>query len=83
MNQVKVYGADWCPMTQRTLAHLRSLGVPYDYIDIEHDPAARKWVKEQNGGREKKPTLDVHGTVLAEPSNEELDDQLVSAGLLG
>ena len=77
MKSVKVYGADWCPMTRRSLDHLRLLGVPFDYIDIEEDPAASEWVKGQNDGKELKPTIDIDGRVLAEPSNEELDAALV------
>ncbi len=79
---IKVYGADWCPSTQRTLQHLRGLQIPHEYIDIERDPAAREWVKRQNGGKEKKPTVDIQGEVLSEPSNPELDDALAGAGIL-
>ena len=76
MKSVKVYGADWCPMTRRSLDHLRLLHVPFDYIDIEKDPAASEWVKRQNHGKELKPTIDIEGRILAEPSNEELDAAL-------
>lgn len=76
MSQVKVYGADWCSMTQRTLSHLNELRVPYEYINIEEDRRAREWVRDQNDGREKKPTVDIGGEVLSEPSNEELDSAL-------
>ena len=68
-------------MTTRTREHLRSVGVEYDYIDIEKDRKAREWVKEQNGGKEKKPTVRIHDRVLAEPSNGELDRELAAAGL--
>ncbi len=82
MADIKVYGADWCPMTRATREHLRAVGVEYDYINIEADPAARKWVRDQNDGLEKKPTLDIAGEVLSEPTDEELDDVLASAGIL-
>lgn len=82
MDNVVVYGADWCVMTRRTLAHLDQVGVEYRYIDVEEDPKASEWVKQQSDGREKKPTLDIGGTVLVEPSNGELDDVLRSKGLL-
>ena len=76
-----VFGADWCSMTKRTLAHLDRIKVPYDYVDIDNDDAARKWVAEQNGGKEKKPTLDIAGTILTEPSNGELDAALTAQGI--
>ena len=82
MAQVKVYGADWCSMTQSTLAHLDGLGVDYDYIDIDKDRQAAKWVAQQNGGKEKKPTLDIAGVVLSVPSNHELDEALANKHVL-
>ena len=75
---VKVYGADWCGMTRRTLSHLDSIGVEYEYINVDHDPAASEWVKQQNAGKEKKPTLDIDGRVITYPSNQELDELLGS-----
>ncbi len=77
-----MYGADWCSMTTRTLAHLEKVGVPFDYIDVEADEAASQWVKDQNGGKEKKPTLDVGGKVLSEPTNSQLEAALREAGLM-
>ena len=81
MAVIKVYGADWCPLTARALQHLRELGVEYEYIDIEADAGASKWVKSQNGGKEKKPTVDIAGRILSEPSNEDLDRALANAGI--
>ncbi len=76
MSRVEVYGADWCEDTKRTRKHLDELGVDYDYINIEQDEEAARWVKEQNGGKERKPTLKINGRVLSTPSNEELDAAL-------
>lgn len=81
MSQVAVYGTDWCPNTRRTLEHLRNLGVPFDYINIEHDANARRWVQDQNEGKERKPTLDISGRILSEPSDSEVDRALASAGI--
>ncbi|MCU1330356.1 MAG: glutaredoxin-like protein [Bryobacterales bacterium] len=76
MKKVTVYGADWCPLTRRALDHLGAIGVPFDYIDVEADPAASEWVKSQNNGKEKKPTIDIDGQILVEPLNSELDSVL-------
>ncbi len=76
MSRIKVYGADWCEDTQRTRSHLDRLGVDYDYINIEEDEQAARWVRERNDGRERKPTLEINGRVLSTPSNEELDAAL-------
>ncbi|MFL6451586.1 MAG: glutaredoxin family protein [Bryobacteraceae bacterium] len=80
MADIKVYGADWCSMTKRTLAHLDQLRVPYEYVDIDDDRRAASWVAAQNDGKEKKPTVDIAGYVLSEPSNQELDDALREKG---
>jgi mycoredoxin len=76
MPKVIVYGADWCPLTRRALMHLEQIGVPFDYVDVEADPKASEWVKRQNGGKEKKPTIDIDGQILSEPTNEELEAAL-------
>ncbi len=82
MAEIKVYGADWCSMTKNTLAHLKALNLRFEYINIDQDREGAKWVAAQNNGREKKPTLDIDGTVISEPSNEELDKVLEKQGLL-
>ena len=79
---VKVFGADWCPMTQRTLMYLRDKRVEFVYTDIDNDPDAAEWVADQNNGKEKKPTLDIDGRILTEPSNAQLEKALKEAGLL-
>jgi glutaredoxin len=80
--EVKVYGADWCGDTQRTLKHLSDLGVAHSYINIEQDEEARAWVREHKAGKERKPTLDVAGQVLSVPSDRDLDSALREKGLM-
>jgi glutaredoxin len=82
MEKVKVYGADWCGDTKRTLKTLDKLGVAYDYINVEEDEQASNWVKEQNDGKERKPTLKVGEQVLSVPSDEELRLILTDNGML-
>jgi glutaredoxin len=80
MNKVKVFGAEWCEDTQRTRQHLDNLKIPYDYINIDHDKAAEKWITEQNNGKRKTPTIDLNGKILIEPTNEEVDAALNRRG---
>ncbi len=82
MASVKVYGADWCGDTRHAREFLDGLGVEYDYIDVEQDEQASAWVKEQNGGKERKPTLDVKGQVLSVPTDHELVSALRELGLM-
>jgi glutaredoxin len=76
MKEIKVYGADWCPHTQQAIDLLEELNIPFEYIDVEADPAASEWVKRQNGGKEIKPTVDIDGDVLSGPSAQELEAAL-------
>jgi hypothetical protein len=39
-------------------------------------------VKQQAGGKEKKPTLDIDGQVLVTPTNNELDQVLRAKNIL-
>ena len=82
MDKVKVYGADWCGDTVRTVEQLKSLGVAYDYIDIEEDEQAARWVREQNDGKERKPTVKLGEKVLSVPSDEELETALRENNLI-
>lgn len=83
MADIKVYGADWCEDTQSTRRFLESNGIVYDYINIDRDRAAAKWVMDHNGGKEKKPTLDVKGQVLTSPSETQLMETLQAQGIIG
>ncbi len=80
--EVKVYGADWCGDTQRTLKHLEKLGVAFKYINVEQDERASDWVKEHNDGKERKPTLDLAGQVLTTPTDRELESALREKGFM-
>jgi len=82
MSSINIYGTDECEDTQHTRQHLDTLGIPYDYINIEQDPDAANWVRHHNEGSEKTPTVDVDGLVLTMPSDDELDEVLRSEGLL-
>ncbi len=81
MADVVVYGADWCSLTQNALTHLKGKGVDYEYINIDKDREAAKWVADQNDGKEKKPTLKVQDEVLTTPTNHELDAVLARKGI--
>jgi mycoredoxin len=79
---VKVYGTDWCEDTRHAREFLDRLGVQYRYVDIEQDEGAAQWVREQNGGKERKPTVDVAGQVLCLPTDHELTSALRERGLM-
>jgi glutaredoxin len=80
MKTIKVYGVDWCGDTRRTLQHLDAAGVKYDYINVDNDQTASDLVKQLNGGKELKPTIDLNGNILSVPSNAEIDQALDEGG---
>ena len=79
---VKVYGADWCGDTKKALRYLDSVGVEYQYINVEQDEKASDWVKEQNDGKERKPTITVGEKVLSVPTESELNAVLQQNNLV-
>jgi glutaredoxin len=82
MSKVIVYGADWCGDTRRTLQQLERLGVDHEYVDVEEDERAAAWVKEQNDGKERKPTVKVGERVLSVPDERELEETLDELNLI-
>ena len=73
---IVVYGAYWCSDTVRTRSFLNRHGIPYIYIDVDHDPPAAQKVRDWNRGYLSTPTLDIEGGTVTEPSDEELAELL-------
>ena len=82
MSIVKVYGADWCHDTQAVRNNLDSLGVQYEYVNVDIDPSASDWVKQHNAGKTKLPTVDIVGKVLSVPDERDLEKALRGTGLM-
>jgi glutaredoxin len=81
---ITVYGADWCEDTRRSLRHLRRLGVPHQYVNIDEDLDALDRAKSLNGGHRRTPTIDLGfgGAPLVEPDNDDLAAALVERDML-
>jgi glutaredoxin len=79
-----VYGADWCEDTRRSLRHLRRLGVPHEYVNIDEDLDALDRAKSLNGGSRRTPIIDLQlgGPPLVEPDNDSLTGALVERDML-
>ncbi|MEW6059421.1 MAG: FAD-dependent oxidoreductase [Actinomycetota bacterium] len=74
---IKVYGADWCPDCRRAKRFLADQRVPFEWHDIEQEPAGAAVVRERNDGNNVIPTIVFpDGSHLSEPTNEELADKL-------
>ena len=80
---VEVYGADGDEDTARTRWYLESLGIAYQYTNIEQNQQAPEGVKQQTDAKERKLTVKIRQQVLAEPIDPKLVEQaLREKGLL-
>jgi len=79
-----VYGADWCEDTRRALRHLRRLGVPHHYENVDEDLDALARAVALNGGVRRTPTIDLGlgGEPLVEPANDAITGALVEIEML-
>ena len=75
--QIRMFGAPWCPDCKRAKQFLNNQRVPYEWNDIDQDEAARAYVQEVNQGKQIIPTIIfADGSILVEPSDAELADKL-------
>lgn len=73
---IVMYGADWCGDCRRAQRLLDGRGVPYRYVDVEHDDVARDEAR-RIGGSTKIPVIVMpNGAVLVEPTDPELAAKL-------
>lgn len=78
---VVIYGTAWCAQSQRVRRYLDRLGVPYDYVDLEHDLGAVRQLRWLTGGTASHPTVYIGGEWLVEPTIGELEWALRRSGL--
>ena len=77
MADIKVYGAAWCPDCKRAKKFLGEQRIPYEWTDIDRDPAGLRFVEDlQNGGRTIPTITFADGSHLLEPSNDQLARKL-------
>jgi glutaredoxin len=78
-----VYGADWCGDCRRSKRLLTSLGVPFDWVDLEARPDQVEEVLRRNDGAQVIPVIVFpDGSHLTEPSDPDLRARLVATGLV-
>ncbi len=74
---IKLYGTTWCGDCVRSKAFLEEKGVKYEFIDVDKDTKAMEYVERVNKGMRSTPTIVFEdGSILVEPSNEELGKKL-------
>ena len=71
-----------CGWSRGVRAVLAKYDLRYEDKDIQQNPAFR-WEMEQKSGQDLQPTLEVNGVMLPDISGEELEQYLLSNGLVG
>jgi mycoredoxin len=75
--QLTVYGNSWCGGARRARLFLDRHKIPYQWVDIDGDPAAGVIVEQITGGFRSVPTFVwADGTSLVEPSETALAQKL-------
>ena len=78
---ITVYTTSWCGYCHRLMTVLKSNGIPYETVDIEHDSAAAEFVGSVNGGNRTVPTVKFpDGSTLTNPSAAEVKAKLAEVG---
>ena len=75
--KLKVIGASWCQDCKRAKTFLGQHRIEFDWVDMESDPSAQAEVERINDGKRIIPTIIFpDGSILTEPSNDELAEKL-------
>ncbi len=70
-----IYATDWCWDCRRARNFFDRREIPYQWINIDRDIQAEKFVIETSHGNRSVPTIILPGgEILVEPSNQQLLD---------
>ena len=76
-DEIVVYATRWCIDCKRSEKFLRRKRIDFRWVDIDQDPEGREFVLEVNSGSRSVPTIVFpDGSILVEPSNDELATKL-------
>ncbi|MBN1888513.1 MAG: redoxin domain-containing protein [Thermoflexales bacterium] len=73
---IVMYCTAWCPDCRRARAYLKERGIDYVEVDITHDRAAARRVREWANGNETTPTFNIKGTIVVDFDRPKLDRAL-------
>ena len=70
---IVMYGTNWCGDCRRARRYFEQNGIDYEFINIDEDKEAAQFVIKTNNGYRSVPTIIFpDGSILVEPSNQEL-----------
>ena len=72
MNNIILYGADWCPDCRRAKAFLKDNNIDFNFIDVDLDKEATARVEQINKGKRIIPTVIFNEKPFTNPDNIEL-----------
>jgi len=74
---VIIYGTSWCGDSRRARSLFDRHHIPYEWVDIDRNPAGRMFVEQTNRGYRSVPTIVFpDGSILVEPGEDELRKKL-------
>ena len=74
--EIVMYSVDWCPDCKRAKFFFRRNNINIVEISVENDEKGAAFVREVNSGSRSVPTIIFpDGSILVEPSNEELSEK--------
>jgi mycoredoxin len=78
--EIVMYTTEWCADCRRVKAYFEANNIPYTKIDLEDNENATDFVMRINNGFRSVPTIIFpDGTILVEPSWEELREKFVTS----
>jgi thioredoxin reductase (NADPH) len=72
MDNITLYGADWCPDCLRAKSFLANNNIDYTFIDVDLDKEATSKVEAINNGKRIIPTVIINDKSFTNPDNTEL-----------
>ena len=79
--EIRMFGADWCGDCRRAKRLFDNLGVAYQFINLEQEPAAAE-VARDISGRTNIPVITYpDGSYHVEPSDDDMRAKLAELGL--
>jgi mycoredoxin len=74
--QIVMYSVEWCPDCRRAKFFFKRKKIDVLEVDVNADKNAEAFVKELNNGNRSVPTIILpDGSMLVEPSTEELEEK--------
>lgn len=78
---IRVYGTDWCGITFEVRKYLMNSRLAYEFLDIDRDPRAEKFVLRTHSGRRHFPVVVVRDEMLTSPTVSALQRVLDKQGI--